>query len=85
MPIRTLLAAIVFLGATVVSAQQVPEWASSPPEAESTTEPRDIRRGPGPPPPPPPPPPVPIDGGLGLLALAGAGYAAHRLRGRRDD
>ena len=28
-------------------------------------------------------PPVPIDGGLSLLALAGAGYAAKRLRARR--
>ena len=40
----------------------------------------------------PPPPPfddgdisqVPVDGGLGFLILAGAGYAAHKLR-RRDD
>ena len=30
--------------------------------------------------PPPAPDPVPIDGGLGLLALAGAGYAAKKLR-----
>lgn len=29
------------------------------------------------------PPPVPVDGGLSLLALAGAGYAARRLRKRR--
>jgi hypothetical protein len=36
-----------------------------------------------PPPPPPDAPPVPIDGGLSLLALAGAGYAAKRLRARR--
>ncbi|HEX8297704.1 MAG TPA: hypothetical protein VF594_00975 [Rubricoccaceae bacterium] len=28
-------------------------------------------------------PPVPLDGGLSLLALAGAGYAARRLRARR--
>ncbi|PEN05075.1 hypothetical protein CRI93_13735 [Longimonas halophila] len=34
-------------------------------------------------PPPPPPPRVPVDGGLSLLVLAGAGYAANRLR-RRD-
>ena len=36
---------------------------------------------------PPGPPtdtdPVPLDGGLSLLALAGAGYAAKRLRARR--
>lgn len=36
-----------------------------------------------PPPPPPDAPPVPIDGGLSLLAIAGAGYAAKRLRARR--
>ena len=28
---------------------------------------------------------VPIDGGLGLLLVAGAGYAAHRLRKKEDD
>lgn len=28
---------------------------------------------------------VPIDGGLGLLLVAGAGYAAHRLRKGKDD
>ncbi len=33
--------------------------------------------------PPPDAPPVPLDGGLSLLALAGAGYAAKRLRARR--
>jgi hypothetical protein len=33
--------------------------------------------------PPPDAPPVPVDGGLSLLALAGAGYAAKRLRARR--
>ncbi|HEX9953530.1 MAG TPA: hypothetical protein VGB53_17330 [Rubricoccaceae bacterium] len=36
-----------------------------------------------PPPPPPDAPPVPLDGGLSLLALAGAGYAARKLRARR--
>lgn len=33
--------------------------------------------------PPPNAPPVPLDGGLSLLAVAGAGYAARRLRARR--
>jgi hypothetical protein len=33
--------------------------------------------------PPPTAPPVPVDGGLGLLAVAGAGYAARRLRAQR--
>ena len=32
---------------------------------------------------PPTTTPVPVDGGLSLLALAGAGYAAKRLRARR--
>ena len=32
---------------------------------------------------PPDATPVPLDGGLSLLALAGAGYAAKRLRKRR--
>lgn len=34
--------------------------------------------------PPTPPPPVPVDGGLGLLALAGAGFAARKLRKKND-
>ena len=36
-----------------------------------------------PPGPPPEAPPVPLDGGLMLLAIAGAGYAARRLRTKR--
>ncbi len=28
---------------------------------------------------------IPVDGGLGLLLVAGAGYAAHRLRKKEDD
>ena len=36
-----------------------------------------------PPGPPPNAPPVPIDGGLTLLAIAGAGYAARRLRAKK--
>lgn len=35
--------------------------------------------------PPTPPPPVPIDGGLGLLALAGAGFAAKKLRQKKNS
>ena len=35
------------------------------------------------PPPPPDAAPVPLDGGLSLLAIAGAAYAAKRLRARR--
>jgi len=80
MTIRTLYAAVLGAGlfAASVQAQSLPSWAApSPGDAPSEN------MGPGAPPPPPPPPPVPIDGGLSLLALAGAGYAAHRLRNRR--
>ncbi len=56
--------------------------------------PSSAAQGPGPTPnqPAPPipggpggsgPPQVPVDGGLTLLALAGAGYAAKKLRARR--
>ena len=31
------------------------------------------------------PDPIPVNGGLGLLLVAGAGYAAHRLRKKEDD
>ncbi|MEM6326560.1 MAG: hypothetical protein AAF791_05525 [Bacteroidota bacterium] len=83
---RTLCATLFLFGATAVAAQQVPSWAESGSTAETSEAPvAEERMGPGPPPPPPPPPGVPIDGGLGLLALAGAGYAAHRLRRRRED
>jgi hypothetical protein len=75
-----LAAALAAFGfATVATAQSLPSWAApSPSDAPAEN------MGPGAPPPPPPPPPVPIDGGLSLLALAGAGYAARRLRGRRE-
>jgi hypothetical protein len=33
----------------------------------------------------PPPEPIPVDGGLSLLALAGAGYAARKLRQSSDE
>ena len=85
MTIRTICAAVLGAGlfATTVQAQGLPDWAA--PSGSSTPVASDAGFGPGPPPPPPPPPPVPIDGGLSLLALAGAGYAAHRLRNRRAD
>ena len=35
--------------------------------------------------PPPGGEPIPVDGGLSLLALAGAGYAARKLRQSSDD
>lgn len=34
---------------------------------------------------PNPPPAIPVDGGLSLLALAGAGYAARKLRQSSDE
>ncbi|MEM9997311.1 MAG: hypothetical protein AAF809_06385 [Bacteroidota bacterium] len=65
------------LFALPVTAQSLPDWAApsaAPTPAESfqtPMEPLDAT---------PSPPGVPIDGGLGLLALAGAGYAARKLR-----
>ena len=58
------------------SAQSLPDWAApATPQAQAQM------------PPPPPgggtgtaPTQVPLDGGLALLALAGAGYAARKLR-----
>jgi len=84
MTIRTLCAAVLGVGlfATSVQAQSLPDWAT--PSGPDQTPAASSSFGPGAPPPPPPPPPVPIDGGLSLLALAGAGYAAHRLRSRRS-
>ena len=60
------------------SAQSLPDWAApSAPTTQSQT-------------PPPPgggggsaPQQVPLDGGLALLAIAGAGYAARKLRANR--
>ena len=83
MKLRTLCAALVLFGTTAAAAQTLPSWAA-PSDAPTAPAP-ESELGPGPPPPPPPPPPVPIDGGLGLLALAGAGYAAHKLRKQRED
>jgi len=54
----------------------MPDWAA-PQRFESVQPPDD-----SPPDLPDDPPIVPVDGGLALLALAGAGYAAHRLRRR---
>ena len=63
---------------------QIPDWAapaSGNPYASSGPA-VDAVNGPGL---PSNPTPVPLDGGLGLLALAGAGYAAKKLRDRRED
>ncbi len=85
MTLRTLAALSLLLVAPVAFAagpQSLPDWAA--PSAAAPALPTD-NFGPGPPPPPPPPPPVPIDGGLSLLAIAGAGYAAKKLRARRSN
>ena len=52
--------------------------APSPSETPGTSDAAGV-----PPGPPPDAPPVPLDGGLSLLAIAGAGYAAKKLRARR--
>ena len=73
---------IVVLGVAVplpLTAQEMPEWAApqEPPVREAPQESAPVLPGD-----PSLPPSVPVDGGLALLALAGAGYAAHRLRRR---
>ena len=60
---------------------EVPQWAS---EGGSAAEPaRGALAGGGAPTPGTPPPAIPVDGGLVALAVAGAAYAARRLRARR--
>ncbi len=83
------LSSLVLFGAVVLAAPAaladdvggLPSWAapSSPPPAAPAAAPSMV------PAPPPPPDPVPLDGGLGLLALAGAGYAAKKLRARSAE
>ena len=80
---RLVLAALVVFAGAPLAAQSVPDWAAPSQGTSVVHEAENL--GPGPPPPPPPPPPVPLDGGLGLLALAGAGYAAHKLRRSQGD
>ena len=87
---RALLAALVLLAAPAAGAQglpqSLPDWLQ-PQSAQGPDDPPGFPGTPGGPQGPPgfpsAPEPVPIDGGLSLLALAGAGYAVHRLRGRR--
>jgi hypothetical protein len=65
---------------------RLPSWAEPTQPDRGQLEPRNT--GPGPitnAPPPPGPAPVPVDGGLSLLALAGAGYAARKLRQSSDE
>lgn len=72
-----LLALAALLAAPALSAQSLPDWAAPSLPTHSDAPPPSLV-----PDPPGPPAGVPIDGGLGLLALAGAGFAAHRLRRR---
>ena len=68
------------------SSTRLPDWADSGSFDEDGAERYDFgaEMQLDPPDLPGPRPQVPVDGGLSLLALAGAGYAAHKLR-RRDD
>ena len=74
-----LLAAL--LVAMPVTAQSLPDWAapSSPPPTFEEPPAEAVPTLPG------DPTQVPVDGGLGLLALLGVGYAARKLRLRRDE
>ena len=77
--LRFVLAVLaVLVIAPVAAGQSVPSWA------EPSASPPASARVPGGPPGVPgggaAPVQTPVDGGLGLLALAGAGYAARRLR-----
>ena len=83
---RLSLALLMVLAAPALamdaSDPSVPDWA-----APSSANPYDAPSvaavdGPGI---PSAPAPVPLDGGLSLLALAGAGYAAKKLRDRQPD
>lgn len=77
-----LLALFVAAPAFAEASQNLPDWAA--PSAEAVAPAPDASFA-LPPNPPAPPAPVPLDGGLTLLALAGAGYAAKRLKDRRAD
>ena len=82
MTLRPLAALALLLAAPAALAAgpgSTPSWASPSAPAAPTTA-NDLGPAPFP---PPVPPPVPIDGGLSLLAIAGAGYAAKKLRARR--
>ena len=73
---------LVLAAAAAPAAQTLPDWGAplesspNPPVAEGPTS----NLGPPGTPGTQPPTQVPLDGGLGLLAIAGAAYAARRLR-----
>ena len=78
---RFSLALLVLLAMPAMAMDQdLPDWAT-PSSANPYDAPAvEAVDGPGL---PSAPAPVPLDGGLGLLALAGAGYAAKKLRDRQ--
>ena len=73
------------------SSTRLPDWADSGSFEADDTDRYDFgaemnqEDGPGPVLPDPPGEQIPVDGGLTLLALAGAGYAASKLRRRGDE
>lgn len=79
--------ATLLVAAPGALAQRLPSWAEAPPPA--VAPPEGESTGAESPPNwgsidlPDDPDPIPVDGGLALLALAGAGYAARRLRHAR--
>lgn len=80
MTVRFLAASAALLVAPAALAAgpgSTPDWAA--PQAAPA---RSVESVVAPPTPPPAPQPVPVDGGLTLLAIAGAGYAAKKLRAR---
>jgi hypothetical protein len=66
---------------------RLPSWAEPTQPDRGQLEPRDTDPGPttNQPSLPGDPSQVPVDGGLSLLALAGAGYAARKLRQSSDE
>ena len=92
-PLRLLTAALVFASPLVASAapgdSDLDRLSETSTYASPETDPLPIggEDAVGPcgnaPCPPADAPPVPLDGGLSLLAIAGAAYAAKRLRARR--
>ena len=63
----------------------VPDWADSSDSKAYGDKEHSPGVGTNAPGPPDDPSRVPVDGGLTLLALAGAGYAARRLRSRKEE
>lgn len=87
-PLRLLTAALVLAAPLVASAAPGGSDLDRLSETGTVLRSEVQPEAPGPldelvPPPPPDAAPVPLDGGLSLLAVAGAAYAAKRLRARR--